>query len=133
MALNFDGQPIPKFSYSPAVSMGPFVKTAGMVGLDPVTEALAPGGASEEFRQILSNLERLMTTNGLEASEVMSATIYTTAFHVFPSINDIWNAFFAGADQFPARSSVGVSQLPIGAQIEVEFLFYKTPDKKVSV
>ncbi|KPQ21576.1 MAG: Endoribonuclease L-PSP, partial [Rhodobacteraceae bacterium HLUCCA24] len=59
MSLIFDSLPQPKFRYSPAVRMGPFVKTAGMVGLDPQTGALVPGGAGVEFAQILRNLQAL--------------------------------------------------------------------------
>jgi 2-iminobutanoate/2-iminopropanoate deaminase len=125
MTLAFDTQPKPKFRYSPAVRMGPFVKTAGMVGLDPATGALVPGGVEAELARILANLTLLMAENGLRRDDIMSATIYTTAFHRFPVINTLWDAFFAGSDHLPARSAAGVTQLPIGAQIEVDFLFYK--------
>lgn len=105
--------------------MGPFVKTAGMVGIDPVTGALVAGGAAGEFRQILANLGALMAENTLEWSELMSVTLYTTAFHRFPEINQIWDSRFKDAASLPARTAVGVSQLPLGAQIEADFLFYR--------
>lgn len=127
MTLRFDSQPKPKFRYSPAVRMGPFVKTAGMIGLDPETGALVTGGAVAEFRQILTNLRALMSENGLDRADMMSATIYTTAFHHFPKLNEIWDAMFAGGDHLPARTAVGVSQLPLGAQVEADFLFHTTP------
>lgn len=119
--------------------MGPFVKTAGMVGLEPETGALAAGGAKAEFEQILRNLKGLMADNGIEMSQLMSATLYVSAFHRFPQINEVWDAFFEKASALPARTAVGVSQLPIGAQVEAEFLFYvedapnsKQPAKEVS-
>jgi 2-iminobutanoate/2-iminopropanoate deaminase len=121
--LSFDSQPKPKFRYSPAVRMGPFIKTAGMVGLSPETGNLVSGGAEAEFEQILQNLTALMEENGLAHGPV-DATIFTTAFHRFPEINAVWDAYFASAQTLPARSAVGVSQLPIGAQVEAEFLFY---------
>lgn len=114
---------MPKFRYSPAVRMGPFVKTAGMVGLSPETGELVMGGAGAEFRQILENLNSLVAENDLPGVP-MSATIYCTAFHRFREINEIWDAHFAGEPALPARSAVGVSQLPIGAQVEADFLFY---------
>lgn len=123
MNLRFDSQPTPKFRYSPAVRMGPFVKTSGMVGLSHETGDLVSGGVAAEFRQILDNLSALMAENGLSEGPV-SATIYTTAFHRFSDINKIWDAHFASAKSLPARSAVGVSQLPIGAQVEADFLFY---------
>ena len=124
MTLRFDSLPTPQFRYSPAVRMGPFIKTAGMVGLDPRTGALVAGGAAQEFRQILANLDGLIADNCLTWAELMSATLYTTAFHRFPEINQAWNAYFGDGNPMPARTAVGVSQLPLGAQVEADFLFY---------
>jgi len=109
--------------------MGPFVKTAGMVGLDPATGQLVAGGAPGEFRQILANLGALITENGLAWSDVMSATLYTTVFHRFGELNEIWDAAFSATGPLPARTAVGVSQLPLGAQIEADFLFYSVADE----
>lgn len=103
--------------------MGPFVKTAGMVGLCPESGELVSGGAAAEFLQIIENLQALTEENKLPRVPV-SATIYCTAFHRFAEINEIWDAHFAAAPTLPARSAVGVSQLPIGAQVEADFLFY---------
>jgi 2-iminobutanoate/2-iminopropanoate deaminase len=124
VTLRFDSLPTPQFRYSPAVRMGPFIKTAGMVGLDPKTGRLVSGGAAEEFRQILANLDGLIADNCLVWSELMSATLYTTAFHRFPEINAAWNSYFGDGNPMPARTAVGVSQLPLGAQVEADFLFY---------
>ncbi|MGD1888593.1 MAG: Rid family hydrolase [Cohaesibacteraceae bacterium] len=123
MDLRFESQPKPRFRYSSAVRMGPFVQTAGMVGLSPQTGELVGGGLPEEFRQILVNLTAFLDENNLLAGP-MSATIYTTAFHRFAEINAIWDAHFGHAAQLPARSAVGVSQLPVGAQVEADFLIY---------
>lgn len=124
MTLRFESLPLPKFRYSPAVRMGPFVKTAGMIGLNPETDALVDGGASAEFRQILTNLEGLMADNDLSVSTLMSATLFVTAFHRFPDVNAVWDGFFANSQNLPARTAVGATQLPMGAQIEAEFMFY---------
>ena len=132
MHLRFEGQPKPKFRYSPAVRMGPFVKTAGMVGLSPDTGDLVTGGAAAEFRQVLNNLDTLMAENALVKRHLTSATIYTTVFHRFPEINRIWDAYFDAAEALPARSAVGVSHLPVGAQIEADFLFYAPGDGRAA-
>lgn len=129
MDLSFESQPKPKFRYSPAVRMGPFVKTAGMVGLSPQTGKLVSGGVAAEFAQIIDNLSAFMAENAIVDGPV-SATIFTTAFHRFADINTIWDAHFAHASPLPARSAVGVSQLPIGAQVEADFLFYDSAQEK---
>jgi 2-iminobutanoate/2-iminopropanoate deaminase len=124
VSLLFDSLPQPKFRYSPAVRMGPFVKTAGMIGLDPETGTLVAGGAGAEFAQILRNLQALARDNGLALDTLMSATIYVTAFHRFAEVDAAWNEVFVAGGHLPARTAVGVSQLPVGAQVEAEFLFY---------
>ena len=131
-AISVDSLPAPKFRYSLAVAAGPFVKTAGMVGLDKETGALAPGGAEAETTRILENVRLLMADNGLSLSDMVSATIYTTAFEDFPSINRAWDRFFPEDGPLPARTSVGVSALPIGAAVEIEFLFYRGDETGVS-
>ena len=105
--------------------MGPFVKTAGMVGLDPRTNALVAGGAAQEFRQVLSNLGALAVDNALTFRDLASATLYVTAFHRFAEVNAVWDAQFSGDAPLPARTVVGVSHLPLDAQVEAEFLFYR--------
>ena len=123
MILRFDTQPKPKFKYSPAVRIGPFVQTAGMVGLNPTTGKLVNGGLNGEFRQILQNLDALIEENALPSTP-SSATIYSIAFHRFDELNQIWDEWFAGTELLPVRTAVGVSQLPIGAQVEASFFFY---------
>lgn len=127
MSLAFQSQPKPRFRYAPAVRMGPFVRTAGMVGLDPASGALAPGGAGPEFRRILANLDALMAENGLARADLKAATLYLTAFHRFAEVNAVWDEYVAALAALPARTVVGVSQLPLGAQIEAEFLLFR-PD-----
>ena len=127
--MRFESQPVPKFRYCPAVRRGPFVQTAGMVGLSPDTNDLVIGGAVEEFKQILRNLSALMVENEISLESMMSATIYTSVFHKFPELNRVWDEYFETATTLPARSAVGVSQLPIGAQVEADFLFYVSETK----
>lgn len=123
--LNLDSLPKPRFRYSPALRKGPLVKTAGWVGLPPGGEGLVLGGAAAEFRQILANLRAFMADNELDPGDLLSATIYMTTFHRFPEIDDVWSAFFAAGDAAPTRTTIGVSQLPLHAEVEAEFLFYK--------
>ena len=120
----FKSQPAPKFRYRLAVRKGPLIQTAGMVGISPDSNELVSGGAGAEFRQILNNLTALTQDNEITLDDLMSATIYTSAFHRFPEINLVWDKFFESSANLPARSAVGVSQLPIGAQVEADFLFY---------
>lgn len=126
MALDLSRLPAPKFRYALAVEAGPFVRTAGMVGLDPATGALVPGGAAAEFERIMANLSALMEDNGLSSADLVSATIFLTDFSTFPAINAVWERHVEASARLPARTTVGVSALPVGAAVEAEFVFHRS-------
>ena len=96
-----------------------------MIALDPETGALEAGGPGAETAKILDNLLAAMPEIGLGLEDMVSATIYTTAFEQFPAINGAWEAVFAEDVRPPARTAVGVQALPLGATVEIAFEFYK--------
>ena len=96
-----------------------------MIALDPETGALESGGAGAETAKILDNLLAAMPEIGLGLEDMVSATIYTTAFEQFPAINEAWEAVFSEDVRPPARTAIGVHALPLGATVEIGFEFYK--------
>jgi 2-iminobutanoate/2-iminopropanoate deaminase len=116
--------PSPRFRYSPLIAAGPFLKTAGMIALDSSTGQLEKGGPGAEATKILSTLGAVMAELKLASSAIVSATLYTTDFNRFSDINEAWNNFFDDDVPPPTRTSVGVSALPLGATVEMEFLLY---------
>lgn len=123
-ALVSDQLPRPRFKYSPVVKAGPWVIFSGMIALDRLTGALAPGGPGPETTKILSNLTAALPGLGLELAQLASARIYTTRFDEFTAINAAWESWLGAAQTPPARTSVGVVALPLGASVEIEFAFY---------
>lgn len=124
-ALSSDNLPAPRFRYSPLVKAGPFFKTAGMIALDKDNGELESGGTGAETDKILNNLVAAMPDFGLTLNDLVSATIYTTNFDEFPAINTAWERVFTANVQPPARTSIGVQALPLGASVEIEFMFYR--------
>lgn len=114
----------PKFHYTPCVKTGAFYTVSGMIGLVPDTGLLVSGGVAAETRQILSNLQAALPDYGVSLEDMSIARIYTTQFDQFAAINAVWNEFFADIAP-PARTSIGVAALPLGASVEIEFMFYK--------
>jgi 2-iminobutanoate/2-iminopropanoate deaminase len=123
--LSSPNLPAPRFRYSPMVKAGPFYQMAGMVALDATTGKLASGGPEAETRQILANLKKALPDFGLTLNDLLAATIYTTRFDEFPAINKAWEEVFTEAQPPPARTSIGVAALPLGATVEIEFRLYK--------
>ena len=124
-ALMSANLPAPRFRYSPLIKAGPFYKTAGMVALDADGGALVAGGVGAETAKILANLLAALPDFGIGLEDMVSAHIYTTDFEQFGAINRAWEAVVPSDLRLPARTAVGVAALPLGALIEMEFMFYK--------
>lgn len=117
--------PRPRFRYSPAVQAGPWTVFSGMIALDVDSGVLASGGSGAEAAKILANLSAALPGLGLTVEDLVSVRIFTTRFEEFPAINAAWEAWLADAARVPARTSVGVAALPLGASVEIEFVFYR--------
>lgn len=113
-----DGAPAAVGPYSQAISSGNLVFCSGQLGLDHATGRLAGGSAKEQVRRCLLNLEAVLTAAGLSMSDVVKTTIFLVDMEEFKDVNEAYAAFFD--EDPPARSTVGVSTLPLGARVEVE-------------
>lgn len=118
--------PAPRFHYSPCVKIGQFCQVSGMVALNPATGQLEQGGPGAETVRILSNLQAALPDYGLQLDELLIARIFTTRLDRFADINAAWESVFAEGVAPPARTTVGVSMLPLDASVEIEFSFVKS-------
>ena len=124
-ALHSTILPRPRFLYSPVVKAGPWVRVSGMIALDRTTGALEPGGPGAEAARILDNLSLALPELGLRLDDLVAARIFTTRMDLFGEINAAWDSVIGKLAVPPARTSVGVSALPLGASVEIEFEFYR--------
>ena len=104
--------------FSPAVRAGGFLFFSGQVGQDPATGALAEGGVEAEARQLFRNLAALLEAAGKGFGDVVKANVYLTDIGDFAAINAIYAEAFDAP--FPARTTVAVAALPLGAAVEIE-------------
>jgi len=110
--------PKPIGPYSVGIVHGELVFASGMLGLDPQTGELAPGGIEAETRQSLSNLAAILDASGSSMRSVLKTTVFLRDMADFPRMNAVYAEFFP--DQPPARSAVQVAALPKGAAVEIE-------------
>ncbi len=120
--------PAPRFRYSPCVRSGPLGFVSGMVALDPASGALVKGGVAVQTRRIFDNLCLALPDYGFTLEQLCLARVYTTRFDRFDEFNEVWEEQFAGIEP-PARTSVGVSALPLGALVEIEFCFHEDQNR----
>jgi 2-iminobutanoate/2-iminopropanoate deaminase len=116
--ISTPGGPIVAAPFSPAVRSGRFVFFAGAIGRNPTTREMAPGGISAEVRQTLENLRETARLAGLDLNDMIKCTVFLTDIGDFDAMNKVYSEFFPTDP--PARSTVGVASLVLGAKVEIE-------------
>jgi 2-iminobutanoate/2-iminopropanoate deaminase len=116
--------------YSPAVRAGDWLVLAGQVGLDPATGTMVVGGPEAQARQVLANIAAILDDCGASMADVAKATVFVTDIGGFAAVNAVYAEAF-GAHR-PARSTVEVSALPGGAEVEIEVWAHRpTPNDSI--
>jgi len=105
--------------YSQAIKAGNLVYTAGQVGLDPQVGKLIEGGIAEQTRRALDNLSAILQAAGASLQNVVKTTVFLTDMAHFGAMNEVYKEYFGGGEP-PARSTVQVAGLPLGAIVEIE-------------
>ena len=110
--------PQPIGPYSQAVESGGFVFCSGQVAIVPGSGKLLDGDARAQTEQILRNLGEVLRSAGLSHADVVKTTIFLVSMEDFPAVNAAYvNAF---GETKPARSTVAVAGLPLGARVEID-------------
>jgi 2-iminobutanoate/2-iminopropanoate deaminase len=104
--------------YSQAVRAGNVLYASGQIPLDPATGELVTGDFAAQARRVFSNLGAVLEAAGTDFQHVVKATVYLTNLADFQTLNGIYAEHFG--DHKPARSTVGVAQLPKGATVEID-------------
>lgn len=116
--VHTSGAPEAVGPYSQANASGDLVFTAGQIGLDPATGEFAPGGIQEQTRRVLQNVQAILEEAGTDLAHVVKTTVFLSDMADFKAMNEVYATFFE--EPFPARSTVAVAGLPLGALVEIE-------------
>lgn len=104
--------------YSQAIRIDSTVFCSGQVGLDPATGQLTAGDVQSQTRQALSNLSAVLEAAGTSLANVVKTTVFLANMDDFQAMNQVYATFFPQTP--PARSTVQVARLPLGALVEIE-------------
>ncbi len=115
--------------YSQAIAAAGLVFAAGQVGLDPVTRQLRDGVAAQA-EQAVANVRGVLEAAGSGLERVVKTTIFLTDMDDFATVNEAYAR--AMIEPFPARSTVAVKQLPLGALVEIEVVALAGGDDQAS-
>jgi 2-iminobutanoate/2-iminopropanoate deaminase len=104
--------------YSQAIRVGDFVFCAGQTGRDPATGQLIQGDVAAQTDRVLKNVAAVLAAAGTDLDHAVKTTVYLKNIADFNAMNEVYGRFFKGTP--PARSTVGVADLPAGAAVEIE-------------
>lgn len=104
--------------FSPVVRAGNLLFLAGQIGNLPGTRNLAAGGTAGEVRQTMENIKAMLELAGSSLDRVVKCTVFLTDINDYDAMNQVYSSYFP--TQPPARSTVAVSALALGARTEIE-------------
>lgn len=104
--------------FSDAVRIDNLLVMSGQLGVNPATFKLVEGGIEAETKQIFSNMQRILATNGLGLESIVKCTVMVADISEWPLFNTLYVSYFPGNK--PARSAFGANGLALGARVELE-------------
>ena len=106
-------------TYSQAVSAGGFLYSSGQFGINPASGKIEVSDTKSQCLQVLNNILAILEARNLSLVNIIKLTVYVKDLNDFGDINDTFKDFFGGTN-FPARSTVEVAGLPLGARVEID-------------
>jgi len=118
--VHSDGAPKAVGPYSQGVWAGDLLYLSGQAPLDPATGKLVEGDVGLQTQRVFDNLEAVLVSADLTMHDVVKCNVYLTDMDDFAAMNEIYGQRFT--PPFPARSTVAVAGLPLGARVEIELI-----------
>jgi 2-iminobutanoate/2-iminopropanoate deaminase len=106
--------------YSQAMRTGSFLFCSGQIPLDPKSGQIVSGDIAAQTRRVMDNVAGILKAEGLTFDSVVKTTIFLTNLGDFQTVNEVYGSYFKHDP--PARSTVQVSALPKGANVEIEVI-----------
>ncbi len=116
--IHTDKAPAAIGTYSQAVKVNNTVYLSGQIPLIPETMELVEGDISVQIRQVFDNLSEVCAASGGDLSNIVKLNIFLTDLSNFGAVNQVMGEYFQ--QPYPARAAIGVSELPKGAQVEMD-------------
>ena len=106
--------------YSHAIISGEFEFLSGQTPIDAATGTLESGSIGDQTRQCFRNLLAVLDAGGLTFDDVVKVNVFLTDMENFSAMNQVYAEHFS--EPYPARTTIGVASLPLGADVEIELV-----------
>ena len=104
--------------YSLAIESDGTLYLSGQIHIDPAKGELVQGSIGDQTRQCLENLKAVLAGAGYDFSNLVKTTVFLVDMADFPAMNEVYATYMV--EPFPARSTIQVAALPLGARVEIE-------------
>jgi len=118
--VHAEGAPPAAGPYSHAVISNGLIFLSGQTPIDPATGQLVESSVGDQTRRCLDNLAVVAAAAGAQLSDAVRVGIYVTDISTFKEVNEAYGAYFESDP--PARSTIGVAALPLGADVEIDMV-----------
>ena len=118
--VHAEGAPPAAGPYSHAVISNGLIFLSGQTPIDPATGQLVESSIGDQTRRCLDNLAVVAAAAGAQLSDAVRVGIYVTDISTFKEVNEAYGAYFETDP--PARSTIGVAALPLGADVEIDMV-----------
>ena len=110
-------------AYSQGSIFENLVFTSGQIAINPISGNLVTDDFSKEVEQVLENINSVLEAGGSNRDNIIKLTVFLTDMSNFKFVNEAFENFFTY--DYPARSVVEVSGLPLNVNIEIEAIGIK--------
>ena len=118
--INTTNAPAPIGPYSQAVQTGNMLFVSGQIPIDPATGELISDSIEAEAKQVMKNLEAVLTEAGATFGNIVMTTIFLSDMNDFAAVNAVYGTYFTA--DFPARATVAVKTLPKSVNVEISVI-----------
>jgi len=123
-AVATDHAPAAVGPYSQAIACDGWLYVSGQIALDPATGKVVGDDGPVQVAQVLANLHAVLRAAGVGPEAVVKTTLYLVDLAEFAAVNQVYAEFFQRhcppGTPPPARATVGVVALPLGARVELD-------------
>src|SRR5437868_7333790 len=106
--------------FSQAIEVDGFLYLSGQVAQDPATGKVVEGGIVAETERVFRNLSAILKAAGKSSDDVVRVGVFLTSISDFVAMNGVYAKYFT--QPFPARTTVAVAALPLGARVEIDLV-----------
>lgn len=106
--------------YSHAIESGDLIYLSGQTPIDSNTGKIVKGDIGSQTEQCFKNLFNVLASAGLTSDDVIKVNVFLTDMNNFSAMNSVYSNQFSMP--YPARTTIGVKELPLGAQVEIEMI-----------